>query len=275
MKTKVMKSSLKFLAIIAFIGITLQSCSNDDDPMDFGVPVISSFEYGEGHHGEDEDHDHDEDEDHEGEEAYAFRGTDMHVEAEILAEATVASITLSIHSHDLDLGDNEVEWSFEKVYTDSNYLVMNPEFHEHIDIPATAPVGEYHVEFVVTDENGNSTEVEGHVQVLDINISDVSIDEAVARGDDFHAEFFIDTVNGIHSVSIDVHAHGVTVGEGEVEWDYEETFTEGLHGLTEAEFHKHIDVPANAPAGEYHMTFTVEDEDGNTKEYETHIDVTA
>jgi len=272
MKTKVMKSSLKFLAIIAFIGITLQSCSNDDDIMDLGAPVISSFEYGEGHH------DGDEDDDHEGEEAYAFRGTDIHVEAEIFAEATVASITLSIHSHDLVVGDNEVEWDFEKVYTssNSNYSVMNPGFHEHIDIPATAPVGEYHVELVVTDENGNSTEVEGHVQIKDvITLSEISINETVARGDDFHAEFMIDAVNGIHNVSVDVHAHGLTVGEGEVEWDYEETFTEGLDGLTEAEFHKHIDVPATAPAGEYHMTFTVEDEDGNTKEYETHIDVTA
>ena len=84
----------------------------------------------------------------------------------------------------------------------------------------------------------------------------------------------IDAINGIHSITVDVHAHGLTVGEGEVEWDYEEEFLEGYHEETEAEFHEHIDVPATAPAGEYHIIFTVEDEDGDTIEYETHIDVT-
>lgn len=52
-------------------------------------------------------------------------------------------------------------------------------------------------------------------------------------------------------------------------------YTEGYHDKNSVEFHEHIDIPATAPAGEYHIMFTVEDEDGNTKEYETHIDVTA
>ncbi|WBL45114.1 DUF4625 domain-containing protein [Algoriphagus halophytocola] len=72
-----------------------------------------------------------------------------------------------------------------------------------------------------------------------------------------------------------MHAHGVTPGAGEVEWDFEEIYEEGYHGLTEAEFHEHIDVPANAPAGEYHITFSIEDEEGNIQEFESHIDVTA
>ncbi|WP_262480583.1 DUF4625 domain-containing protein [Algibacter lectus] len=40
------------------------------------------------------------------------------------------------------------------------------------------------------------------------------------------------------------------------------------------EFHEHFDVPATAPAGEYHLSFVVEDEEGNTKTYESHIDIT-
>lgn len=274
MKTTIMKPNLKFLALIASAGLFLQSCSSDDDDsIELSAPEIISFEYGEGHHDEDGDDDHDHD--HESEEAYAFKGADIHLAAEINAEATVSSITLSIHSDEVTAGEGEVDWEFEQVFTDAKYLVINPEFHEHVDVPSNIPSGEYHIELLVTDELGNSTEVDGHLQIMDtITISGFEMDETVARGDDFHIEFMILAAHGIHSIAVDIHADGVTPGEGEVEWDYEEEFLEGYHEETEAEFHEHIDVPATAPAGEYHIIFTVEDEDGDTIEYETHIDVT-
>ena len=261
MNTKIIKSNFKFLAIIFSLGLFLQSCSNEEN-IDFNAPIISEFEYGKG-----SEHTTDQ---------VAYKGSDIHLEAEINAEAIVSSITLSIHAHDLVLGEDEVQWEFEQVFTDTKYLVINPTFHEHIDVPSNIPAGEYHVELTVTDELGNSTEVEGHIQILDsITLSEVSIDETVARGSDFHAEFLIDAVNGIHNVSVDAHAHGLTVADGEVEWNFEQEFLEKYHEETSIEFHEHIDVPATAPVGEYHIIFTVEDEDGNTKEYETHIDVTA
>jgi 5-hydroxyisourate hydrolase-like protein (transthyretin family) len=261
MKTITMKANFKFLAIILSLGLFLQSCS-DEEEIDLNAPIISNFEYGEGStHTTDQ---------------IAYKGSDIHLEAEINAEAVVSSITLSIHSHDLTPGDNEVEWEFEQVFTDTNYLAINPTFHEHVDVPTNIPAGEYHVELLVIDELGNSTEVEGHIQILDlITLSEISIDATVERGSDFHSEFMIDAVNGIHSISVDIHAHGVTVGTGEVEWDFEQEFLGNYHEQTSVEFHEHIDVPTTAPAGEYHIHFTVEDEDGNTKEYETHIDVTA
>lgn len=274
MKTTIMKPNLKFLAIVASVGLFLQSCSSDDDEgaIELNAPVITNFEFGEGHHDEDGDDDHD----HDSEEAYAFKGSDIHLAAEIAAEATVSSITLSIHSDEVTAGEGEVDWDFEQVFTDAKYLVLNPEFHEHIDVPTDIPSGEYHIELLVTDELGNSTEVDGHLIILDaIAISGFEMDETVARGDDFHIEFMILAAHGIHSITVDIHADGVTPGEGEVAWDFEEEFLEGYHEEMEAEFHEHIDVPATAPAGEYHIIFTVEDEDGNTVAYETHIDVTA
>lgn len=255
-----MKTNFKFIAIALFLGTFLYSCSSDDDGS-FGAPTISEFEYGEG-----SEH---------STEQVAYKGSDIHLEAEIMAEATVSSITVSIHSHDLTPAEGEEEWDFTQVFTDSKYLAINPTFHEHIDVPANAPAGEYHIELLVTDTLGNSTEIEGYIQILDIiTISDVSIDATVARGSDFHAEFMINAVYGIHNISVDVHAHDLAIGEGEEEWDFEFDFEDGYHGETEVEFHEHIDVPATAPAGEYHITFTVEDENGNTEEYETHIDVT-
>lgn len=263
-KTNIMKSNFKFLAIIAFFGILLNSCSSDDDngSSSLNAPEITGFEYGEGSvHSTDQ---------------VAFKGSDIHLEAEINAEAVVSSITLSIHAHDLTLADGEVEWDFFQEYTDASYLVINPTFHEHVDVPTDIPAGEYHIELTVIDELGNSTEIEGHLEILNhITLSDYSVDTTAAKGADFHAEFMISALNGIHNITVDIHAHDLPVGDGEIEWDEEIVFSEGYHDLTDVEFHEHIDVPATAPAGEYHVTFTVEDEDGNTKSYETHIDITA
>jgi hypothetical protein len=252
---------LKHALLLPILGLALFSCQEDED-INFDAPAISGFEFGKGGtHSTD---------------GTAFRGSDLHLEAEVLAEATVASITVTIHGHDLEVGAGEEEWDFSQTFTDEKYRVKNPTFHEHIDIPSTAPVGEYHVTLEVTDEAGKTSEVEGHLKVMSpVTISDFEMDETVVRGSDFHVEFMINAVKGIHQISVDVHAHGITPGAGEVEWDFEEVFEEGYHGLTEAEFHEHIDVPATAPAGEYHVIFTVEDEDGNIVAYKSHINVTA
>ncbi|WP_236972422.1 DUF4625 domain-containing protein [Membranihabitans marinus] len=256
-----MLSNFKLFGFLFLFTLVLFSCSKDDEDTTINPPTIVSFEYGEG-----SEH---------STELFGIKGSDLHLAAEISAEVKVASITLSIHAHDLAVGDDEVEWDFEEVYTDAKYLVLNPSFHEHIDIPSDIPSGEYHIELTVTDEMGNVTELEGHLDIVDlISISDVDIDESVVRGEDVHVTFMVHAVHGIHSISIDAHAHDLAVGDGEVEWDFEVEFLDGYHEETEVEFHEHFDVPATAPAGEYHVVFTVEDEEGNTHEYETHIDVT-
>ncbi|WP_246124862.1 DUF4625 domain-containing protein, partial [Algibacter pacificus] len=167
MKTTVMKTKIKSLAIVALVATFLFSCDSDDSPK-LDAPQISNFEFGEG-----SEH---------STEQVAFKGSDIHLEAEINAEAKVSRISLSIHAHDLTVADNEVEWDFEQVFTDAKYLVINPTFHEHVDVPDNIPAGEYHIELVVTDELGNSTEIEGHIEILDyISLSDISIDSTVAR----------------------------------------------------------------------------------------------
>lgn len=256
-----MKSNLKHLAIILLVAVGFTSCGDDDTDV-LGAPVISSFEYGEGSTHSTE--------------PVAYKGSDIHMEAEIYAEATISSISIDIHADDVTPGDDEVEWDYEETFTGANYQVINAEFHEHIDIPTNIPAGEYHITLTVVDELGNSTEIEGHIDIMDpISISDISIDSTVERGDEIHAEFMIYAVNGIHNITVDIHGHGITVGDGEEEWDFEGEYEDGYHESTEVEFHEHIDVPVTAPAGEYHAVFTIEDEDGNTYEYETEIDVTA
>jgi hypothetical protein len=160
-----MKTLLKSLLLFALAAFVLQSCSDDDDDVVVGAPVISNFEVG-GAHDEHGDEDHG-DEDHADDDGEVHKGEGMHVGADILAQVRVSSITLEIDGHDIVAAAGEVEWEFEQVYTDPKYLVLNPEFHEDIQIPANIPSGEYHVKLTVTDEAGNSTVAEADVDIVD------------------------------------------------------------------------------------------------------------
>ena len=93
----------------------------------------------------------------------AMRGDDMHLEADILAEGLISRIDVEIHQEG---GSFEIE----KTYTDGKYIgVKNVEFHEHIDIPADAPLGEYHLHFTVADREGQTSQVEAHIQVIEFD----------------------------------------------------------------------------------------------------------
>ena len=91
----------------------------------------------------------------------AEQGDDMHLEADILAEGLVKSIYVEIHQ---ESGSYEIE----KSYTTGKYIgVKNTEFHEHIDIPADAPLGKYHLHLTVTDNGGQTATAEAHVEVIE------------------------------------------------------------------------------------------------------------
>ena len=90
----------------------------------------------------------------------AEQGDDMHLEADILAEGLIKSIHVEIHQ---ESGSYEIE----KSYTSGKYIgVKNTEFHEHIDIPADAPLGKYHLHLTVTDNEGQTATAEAHVEVI-------------------------------------------------------------------------------------------------------------
>lgn len=128
------------IIIMVFIGLWgMVSCSKDTDP---AVPKITLTEVGH-------DNSH-----------LAIRGDDMHLEADIEAEGLIKSIQVELHLE--DGGDYEIEHN----YTDGKYIgVRNTDFHEHIDIPADAIVGEYHLHFTVTDRKGQQTTATAHVNI--------------------------------------------------------------------------------------------------------------
>ena len=259
-----MKTNFKLLTVITLLAITFYSCSSDDDDNNVpNAPVIADFEVGEGGtHGE--------------EGQIAYRGSDLHLEAEILAENTISSITVNIHSDEVTPGEGEEAWEMIATYNDTNYQVKNTHLHEHYDIPSSAPAGEYHVIVTVMDQAGNDTTIEEHITIIaPITVSEMDMSETAARGTDIHLEFMMNATSGIHNITVDIHGHDLPVAEGEVTWEFEEIYEDGYHGETEIMFHEHISVPATAPSGEYHVLIVIEDEDGNAYEYNDHISVSA
>ncbi|MGC4234818.1 MAG: DUF4625 domain-containing protein [Niabella sp.] len=86
-------------------------------------------------------------------------GGDLHLEAEILAPGGIANIKVEVHS------EGSAGWEYEQIFTDGYEGAKNADFHEHIDIPANAAIGDYHLHLVVTDKKGNTTTAEAEFKL--------------------------------------------------------------------------------------------------------------
>jgi len=99
-----------------------------------------------------------------------YAGSDLHIEADIVAEGKIDNVKIEIHPE----GDHgkgasatlhEGEWEVDTTYTKFSGL-KNTTFHEHIDVPVFAEPGDYHFHFIVTDMEGNQTTVEEELEIL-------------------------------------------------------------------------------------------------------------
>jgi hypothetical protein len=88
-------------------------------------------------------------------------------------------------------------------------------------------------------------------------------------GNDLHIEAAIDAPGTIATVVLEIHPE---TGDG---WKVNTTYTENLEGLKNAEFHKHIDVPADAKLGDYHGHLKVTDKQGKVTEAEFELSLIA
>lgn len=129
------------MALVSVMTVSLNSCDKDKDTV--AKPKITLTEVGHENSG------------------HAHPGDDLHLEADVVAEGLIASINVEIHQED---GSFEIE----KSYTEGKYIgVRNIEFHEHIDIPADAPLGEYHLHFTVTDKEGQQSVAQAHIEIVE------------------------------------------------------------------------------------------------------------
>lgn len=140
------KLSLKFALLIGLSLFVFSSCDDDDDNNPAN-PTVAITELGSGHDSPTD--------------KTGYIGGSIHLEAEIEAPALVKQIDVEIHQED---GGS---YKIEKTYTDSKYVgVKNTTLHEHIDIPADAIAGDYHLHLTVTDQLGQTTTVESELSIV-------------------------------------------------------------------------------------------------------------
>lgn len=242
-----MKKTLYLAAAVlcCIFNLVFTACSDDDDPQQsVAAPVAALAEVGEENCKE------------------ATAGKDLHLEGDLVAEGLIARIDVTIAPAD---GGAPI---VSKSYTEGKYIgVRNTTFHEHLDIPADAKAGAYKVTFVVTDKIGQSTTFVSDltIKALDKTAPAIQFKE-VGEGDShkgvvgqkMHLEAQIEAPHKI--AKIEVEFHNTAAG-------YEHVFTytdEKYIGETSVLFHEHPLIPADAPAGEYHIHFTVTDAAGNS-----------
>ena len=100
----------------------------------------------------------------------AYAGSDLHIEAEIVAEGKIDKVSIDIHPEGGHAKSflktlQESEWVVDTTYTGFSGL-KNTILHEHLDIPADADTGHYHFHLIVTDLEGQQTIVEEELEIL-------------------------------------------------------------------------------------------------------------
>ena len=122
-----------------------------------------------------------------------YLGTEFHIEAEVVADGKIDNIKITIHpegehEHKSTSSDvHEEEWEFDSTYTEFTGL-KNTTFHKHIDVPLHADTGHYHFHFIVTDMEGNQTEMEEELKIHqpdDSEAPELTIASAPSNGQTF------------------------------------------------------------------------------------------
>jgi hypothetical protein len=145
-----MKTTHLIFAI--FFALTIFSLSSCNKDKEISKPEIKSFELGNDNSNS------------------AYPGSDLHIEADIVAEGKINRIEIKIH-HEGEHGKkfasyilSEGEWEVDSTYVKFSGL-KNTIFHEDLDIPADAETGDYHFHFAVIDMEGNKAEVERELEI--------------------------------------------------------------------------------------------------------------
>lgn len=107
----------------------------------------------------------------------AHPGHDMHLEATIVATGLISHIDVSLQQ---DSGG----YTIDTLFAGSKYAgVRNAQLHEHIDIPADAPLGQYTMRLTVTDQQGRTL-----VATTSVTLAEGDGDDDDDDDDDDHNE---------------------------------------------------------------------------------------
>lgn len=123
------------------------------------------------------------------------------------------------------------------------------------------------------DKSGANPEIDFH------ELGFENTKTAVA-GNELHMDADVVAENKIDRIKIEIHPEGdehkksAVISPVSEEWEFDTTYTE-FSGLKNTNFHKHIEVPADAGPGHYHFHFSVTDMEGYQSLHEEEIEILA
>ena len=134
------KINLQFLMFLT-LSLLLSSCLKDEETT--AKPQINLTELGYDNSG------------------IAYAGSELHIEAEIIAEGRIDIVAIEIHPENEHQKQSSYlmqqhEWEMDTIYKAFSGL-KNATFHKHITIPMDADTGDYHFHFLVSDQKGQQS----------------------------------------------------------------------------------------------------------------------
>lgn len=192
----------------------------------------------------------------------AYAASDLHVDVDIVALGVIENIKVQITPAGTGTG-----WTYTNTYTGDYTGKKNAEFHEHIDIPADAKIGDYKFVIVVTDKNGKSTTKSDNFKILEADPSLPSFSGLSvvlsANKNDLIVSGTITAPNKISKTEITVTSSA---------WSKTYLINDAtMVGQTSFVLNKSLDISA-APAGHYHAIVKVTDQSGKSVDQELHFD---
>lgn len=258
-----MKATRLHFLLFLFLGFTafLTSCKKDDPEPVFNAPTVDLNEVGRDNS------------------KAVTAGSDLHIEAQLLAEALIQKIDIEIHQEE---GSFEIKES----YTEGQYIgVKSTEFHEHIDIPEDAPAGIYHLHLTVYDKQGKTTTAEseltissrgpvivnlkyGSKDVRDDKIANVGLDGIVDSK--LYISGDITSLAKVKSVVLRLDQKGAQIGLLVNDIDITDQFDAGTGKLDAG-----VSIPWDMRRypGTYNLKLTVTDENGVSNDVNEDVEV--
>lgn len=267
MKTNIMKTNFKFLAIVAFVGVFLNSCSKDDDPIDPNADKnperFSNIEIGNA------------------DSRVPQLNVDLHTVFDYTGNNKVKKIYYDINPvHVGEPGDREVKWHLsDHLVSEDNYAgQINPHIHYHIyfdpnnlHAPAARPVeGTYSLKITVIEEDNSESYITKEFEVVkkfyDVEVGHDNVVEA--GSDDLHIEFEYDAgSNTVSDMKFELWFEEWRDGQNVPKGSWDKVVVEVAKNLYENQInphiHSHMPINPDFPVGDYWLNIYVKESDGS------------
>lgn len=262
-----MKTNLKLLVLVLFLGLTFQSCSSDDDDIDMNADVnperFENIEIGN----------------------TAFEvpqyNVDLHTEFDYTGESKVTKIYYDINPVSVNEPNvGEAEWQVSSHLVSDDYYAgqLNPHIHYHIyfdpeneNFPEVRPAeGTYSLKITVVEEDNSESYITKQFEIVN-KFSEVKVgdDNQVNYGsDEIDTEFDYDAgANTVSEVKYELwfeewrEGQNVSVGD----WDsIVIVLSEDLYkNQSNPHIHYHLDINSGFPVGGYWLNIYVKESGEN------------